>query len=616
MTAKPARLRLSDALGAGKWPRIRQEAERLLMSQPGLADFASAARIVEASDLGPEARIAVLSDSTTHAVRSCLPVVMLALGARASIYEAGFNTWQMELADSASGFSRSGATTTLLALSTRSLPEVPPFASPSDVDARARRTVDDLARFWTMASDRTGTAMLQHNFALPPEQPLGRLEMKYAWSRRRFAQRLNELLWDHDGIDIRVVDVASLAARLGEDRWLDRRWHYQGKHLFNPGLVAEYALMLRGTMAARLGRMRKVLVIDLDDTLWGDMVGEVGPRGIVFGPGTPEGEAFLDFSLYLRDLRRRGVLLAINSRNDRAVVAEAFESHPSMPLTQADFAAVHCHWDSKSAHLKAIAAELNVGLDSLVFVDNDEVNIAEARENCPEVLSVHLPPDPAIYASVLDRLALFDPEALTAEDASRAESIPVMAQLKAAEQGPADLQSFLAGLGLRGAWRPARREEFARVEQLFLKTNQFNLTKRSWTRPELEGLGEASDTVVVVFELGDRVAQYGIIAAAVAGHAGGWLGVSNLVVSCRVFSRTVEHYILNALRDLAVSRGLAGVGGEFVATNRNHYARDFLARESLMSAPADGATAAWRFASGQPALATFVTPAGEPPPSD
>lgn len=579
-----------------------------LTARPNASDFANVSRaLLKQADMDlsslPEESIAVLGDCTTQCIAAAIPLVLASLGRLCRLYEAPYDTWRMEFIDPTSGYSRFDPTLTVLALSTHRLPRPESFADTSTVEALAHSVVDEIVGLWEVARERTGTLLVHHNFALPPETPRGRLELRYAWTDRRFVRRVNELLWDKEGDGVRILDVETLASRVGEAAWLEPRWFYHSKHPFSPALIADYALGLRGTVATALGLSRKILVTDLDDTLWGGSVGDVGPAAVEIGPGTTRGEAHLDFARYLKALKERGVVLAINSRNNMETVEQAFSVQKHLPLVLQDFASVHCHWDAKSMHLRQIAQELNVGLDALVFVDDDAFQCEEVRSSCPEIVTVLLPDERANYVQALDRLHLFDVGTLTADDAVRTETYRASVAVRNAATG--NLDSFLAGLHQVGMCRLVRTSDLDRAEQLFAKTNQFNLTQARLTRAELEKLGNSSGGLVWVCELADRLTHYGVVAGIAAREVGEDLEVLNWVTSCRVFSRTFEAFILNQLCEWAAGRRLARVYGVFSRTDRNQYALEFLKRERLWEDVPEETNGMWGILSGR-RLKTFV----------
>ncbi len=596
---------LETVLGAHDAVRLKAAASRFLFRKPRADEFANAARLFEAqAPAGGSAspvKVAVLGDVTTHLIAAAAPVVLGSLGVNSACWEASFDTWRMELLDPQSAYARFAPQFALLALSSRGLTVPPAFTAKDEMENRARACVDDLCQMWQAAGRDRGTTIIQHNFALPPERPAGRLESRYEWTRRCFFRRINELLWSHEGAGVRILDVESLAAKVGEASWSDPRWYFHSKHAFSPKHTGDYALALRGTLAASLGKSHKVLVTDLDETFWGGVLGDLGPEHIEIGPGTAKGEAHLDYACYLKSLKERGVILAINSRNTPAVVERAFKQCEHLPLKLADFAAIHCHWESKSAHLRQIAAELNVGIDSLVFVDDDPMQREEVRLHCPEVCVLEFPQDVSYLVRDLDQLQLFDVTALTADDAGRTETYHAAAQLR--DAGPTDIQGFLTGLAMNGRCREAADQDLDRAEALLLKTNQFNLTQKSFTRDELRRL-TADGGLVFVAEMQDRLTKYGTVSILVGKPDNGAFNVLNWVMSCRVFSRTLEHYILNQLIEWSRQRGLQEVRGSCTSSGRNQYALAFI-HEHAETIEQDDGSHAWRIETSR-SLPSFV----------
>jgi len=597
---------LEAALGAADAALLKAAACGFVFRRPRADEFANAAkRFAKQPPVGEPLKVAVLGDVTTHLITAAMPVVFGSLGLATSCWEASFDTWRMELLDPGSAFSDLAPGIVVLVLSARHVPSPPAFASAEEVEDLAQSFVADLAGMWQAAGGGRETLIIQHNFALPVERSLGRLEPRCPWSRRRFLQRVNTLLWEHEGRGVRILDVESLAARVGEAAWSDPRWHFHSKHAFDPRHIGDYALALRGTLAASLGKSHKVLVTDLDDTLWAGTLGDLGPTAIEIGPGTAKGEAHLHYASYLKSLRERGVILAINSRNTHSVVEQAFAQIPHLPLKLEDFASIHCHWESKSSHLKQIAAELNVGMDSLVVVDDDALQREEIRLHCPEVCVAGFPDDVSYLAQEIDQLQLFDVTALTAEDAGRTASYRAAAHISASTAGPpADLPAFLSGLAMNANCRAAGEPDLERAEALLLKTNQFNLTQKSFARGELKSLTDAGG-LVLICDLQDRLTKYGIVSVLVGRPEDGHFRVLNWVMSCRVFSRTLEHYMANWLGAWCVSRGLAEIHGLLNRTPKNKYAQDFIQQHACLGFRQDDAIA-WKIDTGHPQT-TFVT---------
>ena len=265
---------------------------------------------------------------------------------------------------------------------------------------------------------------------------------------------------------------------------------------------------------------KKCLVLDLDNTLWGGVLGEEGPDGIRIAEGDPVGEAFRAFQLAIKGVQGRGLLLAACSKNNRADVEEAFRLRPEMPLGLEDFAAVRINWEPKHANIRDIAAELNIGTDSLVFVDDNPAECELVRQMLPEVTTVQLPRDPSSYAGLLLDMPELERLAIVAEDRRKTEQYREQAERDASRQAVAgDMQSYLESLGTVVTHWAATRAELTRVHQLFAKTNQFNLTTKRYKPGEVETFIASPDWHLEVVKAEDRFGDLGIIAALAARSA-------------------------------------------------------------------------------------------------
>lgn len=556
---------------------------------------------------GRVVRAAILGSYTTQPIREALAAVITAGGALPEIYEGGYGSLETETLDPDAGVFAFRPDVVLLAAgwpSVHTLPE--PGASAEAVAALVDSTLDVWRQRWATLEARTGAQLIQHTFDLPPERPLGRLEARVPWSTTRFFGALNDALRAAEGGRLALLDVAALAHEVGQRAWFDPRFWHHSKHGFAPARVLEYTRALGGLWRALEGRTRKALVLDLDNTLWGGVIGDDGLGGIKLGQGSAAGEAYVAFGRYVRRLRALGVVLAVNSKNDPAVARAALADHPESPLRPEDFAAFVCNWSPKSENLRAIAAQLNLGLDALVFADDNPAECAQVRQALPEVTVIELAGDPAGFPRLIEEQCLFTPLSLTAEDLLRAESYRARAAFtQAAEGAPADLPAFLRGLEMVAEVGPAPADDLPRLAQLFGKTNQFNLTGETFDEATLAAMRASAAHVVLSGRLTDRHANHGIVTAAVAHVSGEALVLDNWVMSCRVFNRGLEAVVLARLQALALAAGCTRVEGCVVATPKNDYARRFFAQAGL-TADAEAGVSPFQRAVTAPPLPSFI----------
>jgi FkbH-like protein len=334
-------------------------------------------------------------------------------------------------------------------------------------------------------------------------------------------------------------------------------------------------------MAAR-GLSRKCLVLDLDNTLWGGVIGDDGLEGIRLGQGSAEGEAYAAFQHYVKRLSERGIVLAVSSKNDPAIAAEAFERHPEMVLRRSDIAVFEANWGNKPAALQRIAHKLKFSLDALVFFDDNPAERDLVRRSLPEVAVPEAPDAPESFAQCLADSGWFEAVTFTGEDALRSSSYLADTHRREAEEAAGDMEAFLESLAMQLDIAPVDALSLARATQLVNKTNQFNLTTRRTTQAEMAELATDPQAIVLTARLRDRFGDSGLISLAVGRLAqspeGPVLDIETWVMSCRVLGRRVEYAMRDALVDAARRMGARRLLGHYRPTARNAMVADLLAQ--------------------------------------
>jgi FkbH-like protein len=370
-----------------------------------------------------------------------------------------------------------------------------------------------------------------------------------------------------------LVDAEALQYRVGASQWFDDRLYHLCKQPFAMEALPEVAHTLVAALQGLLGRGRKVLVLDLDNTLWGGVVGDDGLQDIVLGPETAEGEAFVAFQSYAKRLSQRGIILAVCSKNRDEVARAPFREHTGMVLKEDDISCFVANFQDKASNLRHIAKTLNLGLDSLVFADDNPVERALVRAELPEVLVVDMPEDPAYYVRALEAAKAFPMRALTREDLGRVASYRAMSAVREASAASGtDMEKFLIGLEARAHVEAVDASSVDRIVQLIAKTNQFKLNLSVFQEGEV--LGAAAD--VVALRLVDRLQDYGIVAIAVTRPQGEVLEIRNWVMSCRVFGRRLEHVMLQLLCAHAAANGCKQLSALHTPTEKNVILPDIL----------------------------------------
>lgn len=402
-----------------------------------------------------------------------------------------------------------------------------------------------------------------------------------------------------------LVDVAALAETVGLAAWAPPAPWYLARFPFAHAMAPLYADHVARVVAALRGRARKCLVLDLDNTLWGGIVGDDGVAGLRLGQGDPGGEAFVAMQRYALRLRERGVVLAVCSKNDEDRAREPFRTHPAMVLREDHIAAFVANWVDKAANLKAIAESLDLGLDALVFCDDNPAERAQVRAALPQVAVPELPDDPALYPYVLAAAGWFEAVAFSDEDRRRADAYQANASRRALQVRAGDLTTFLASLDMRLSARPFDAAGRARIAQLVNRSNQWNLTTRRYTEADVARLEADPTRYTLQLSLADCFGDNGMISVLVCRRDGATWEIETWLMSCRVLNRRVEEAALEKLVTAALAEGAERIVGAYVPSDRNTLVRDHYARLGFRPLPSEGDTTRWELKLAEVRLPTL-----------
>ncbi|TCJ31757.1 HAD family hydrolase [Parafrankia sp. BMG5.11] len=564
-----------------------------------LAAAGVARRCLPAADLPRSARVAVLGSYTTTQFAALLPVAAARAGVAVEVYEAGYDQYQREILDPGSGLYRFHPDIVVLAVhhGTVSLPARP--ADPAAADAAVDAEVERFRGLWDALATRCEARVVQHTVAIPADVALGHVAARLPTSRLAMLRRFNAALGRAAGSTVAVVDCERLAALVGAESWFDARYWHRAKQAVSLGCVPLLARHTGAVIAGLLGRGRKCLVLDLDNTLWGGVLGEDGLTGIALGAG-PVGEAFTAFQEYVLELQERGVVLAVCSKNNRADVLEAFARHPDMRLRTEDIAVLSAGWDDKPTQIRDIAETLHLGLDALVFVDDNPAERAIVRRMLPEVDVVELPEDPHGYVRALASYPYFETAAITAVDRSRTAQYQALARAAELRGDAGDLDAFLRDLDMTATVVPLDELTIPRVTQLINKTNQFNVTGRRRGEPEVRTLAADPDILTICVRLTDRFGDHGLVGVLAARVSGPVVDIDTWLLSCRVIGRSLENEMLGLLVEAARQRGARTLRGTYHPSPKNGLVADLYPRLGFERTGDDEApSTTWRLALDQ-----------------
>lgn len=519
-------------------------------------------------------RLALLSSCTVDHLLPAIRVAGLRRRLRIEIYTGSFGQYRQELLDPASALHGFCPDVIVFSLTAReAVAGVPLGATTNEANQAMARASTDVQQLWRTARETFSATVIQQSFLDVSEPLFGSYDRLVPGTPTRLIAQLNDLLTDAAAREhVLWLDITRASARDGLDAWFDAARWLQGKIEIAPQSAARYGDLVARLIAAHRGQSKKCLALDLDNTLWGGVIGDDGIEGIRLGEGSAVGEAHAGLQRYAKQLKDRGVILAVCSKNDLANAEAAFRDHPEMVLRRSDIAAFVANWNDKSENLRAIAAQLNIGLDSLVFVDDNPAERARVRESLPMVAVPELPADAAHYVRCLADAGYFEAVSFTDEDRHRAGQYAANAERAALREGSQSMEDFLRGLDMAVMLGPVGPVDQVRATQLINKTNQFNTTTRRYTTDEISGFVATPANMTFQFRLLDRFGDNGLVSVMLlrsVPEEADVFDIESWVMSCRVFGRQLEFEAMNIAVETARNRGIRVFRADYIPTKKN-----------------------------------------------
>lgn len=525
-------------------------------------------------------RLAVLSNSTIDMIAPALVATAARHGIALEVIQPSYDQVAQEALTPDSKVNSSKPDAVLFALDYRALPLKLSLADTQTSSTTVQGAIGYLQALRTGIKANSNTVCIFQSFAPPAETLFGSLDRALAGTLRNLIDRINRELAEFvPGSGDVLLDVAGLAETVGLSDWHDPQLWNMAKFAFSDQLIPLYADYVARTLAAIRGKSRKALILDLDNTLWGGVIGDDGLEGIKIAQGDARGEAHLAVQRLALDLRQRGIVLAVCSKNTDEVAREPFEKHPEMLLKLDQIAVFQANWKDKASNIQAIAEELSLGLDAMVFLDDNPVERGLVRQLLPQVAVPELPEDPAYYARTLAAAGYFESVAFAAEDLKRAGFYQDNAKRATLQKQVGGVDAYLASLDMTITFQPFDATGRARIVQLINKSNQYNLTTRRYTDPEVTAAENDPEVFTLQVRLADIFGDNGMISVVICrpGEAGVW-EIDTWLMSCRVLGRKVEHMVLREMLEHARAAGLHKLAGTYRPTDRNklvvdHYAK-------------------------------------------
>ena len=542
-------------------------------------------------------KLAILGSSTLAHLHAGIRVGALRRGIWVETCENAYAQYLQELSDTSSPLHKFAPTTVLFAFDTAHVTAgVDAAQTSTDAEAILTDAWERIRSCWRQARDVFRCPVIQQTL-LPNAIPLlGSNEHELPGSAVRLIERLNCRLREaavEEGVHLLALDAR--AAQDGRSAWYDAGLWHRSKQEVSPVAAPVYGDLVGRLLAALQGRSCKCLILDLDNTLWGGVIGDDGLDGIVLGQGSPLGEAYLGLQRYARDLSKRGVILAVCSKNDEANALEPFDKHPEMVLRRGDISAFVANWSDKAANIREIAEILNIGLDSMVFLDDNPSERMLVRRELPAVSVPEIGEEPSRFAQILADAGYFEVVNITEEDRERTSLYQSNAAREASRKSATDLPGYLRSLDMQLHWSRFDCVGLQRIVQLINKTNQFNLTTRRYSEEDVLSVMANNRAFGLQLRLIDRFGDNGIISIVIGKMNGGDdLLIDTWLMSCRVLGRQVEPTTLNLVAAQAQALGAGRLVGEYRPTKKNGMVREHYARLGFtpLEAAEDGSSRA------------------------
>lgn len=513
-------------------------------------------------------RLGILGGHTTDLFLQALPAVAMRHGLYVDIVSSDYDNIVQEVLDKNSNFNKHKYDAVLLSIDYRNL-----FFEKDD---RLDRSAELIKTIKEAVSKNLNCPIIFQNISCPPIQLHGSYDKLNKHSLRKQIEDFNSFLYNfiQNNGDY-LFDVSTLSEIIGTQNWFDFKYWALAKVPFSPNFIPIYLEFLSRILRAIKGLSKKCLVLDLDNTIWGGVIGDDGLDGIKLGQGDSISEAFLEFQKIITKLKESGVILAVCSKNNEDIARLPFKKHKDMIIKEKDISAFYANWDDKALNIQKIAKDLNIGLDSIVFFDDNPVEREFIRRNLPEVSVPELPnEDPALYSQTLLHAGYFETVLLSLEDKNRSGLYENNSKRLELKNKIESIDDYLKELDMTIEIDNFNNSSLTRVTQLINKTNQFNLTTKRYTFQQIKDLSINKNFLTIQARVTDRFGDNGIIAILIVELKNNSFNIDTWLMSCRVLSRKIEHVLFDELITYAKKKKIKTIEGAYIKTEKNLLVKD------------------------------------------
>ena len=522
-------------------------------------------------------KIFVASGSTTDEIIKILEIFLLNAGIKPIFLQGDFGLFYEDLAFKNNALEEFKPDVIYVHTSFKNLKFSPKLSSSTlEVEQSFKNELERFEDIWAFINNRYKCIIIQNNFDLPPHRSLGNLDSHHPKGKINYINKLNikfaEYANSHENFFIN--DINFLSSLYGIENWFSSKEWYRSKH--HPSLrhVPDLSYNISNIVAAAYGKTKKALVLDLDNTLWGGVIGDDGVAKIKIGNDAPVSEAYLDFQKYIKELHSRGVMLSIASKNDLKNALDGL-NHPESEFKEKDFLSIKANWSDKAQNIQEISKELNILKDSLVFVDDNPAERELVKKYLPEVNVLKISSDVTEYIDILDRSGFFEVTTVSSDDMKRNSSLEANKERVKFEKKAINYEEYLTSLDMKSNIKESNGEELERITQLINKTNQFNLTTHRYTSSEVLKFIKSKDSCVIYGNLEDRFGENGITSVIVSNFLPKEIEIHIWVMSCRVFKREMEFAMFDKLVEIAKKKKKQTIKGIYIPSSKNKMVAEF-----------------------------------------
>ena len=522
------------------------------------------------SDL-KKCKIAILGDCSTQHLATALKGYGYKEGYNLDIFDSDYNQIDSQIMDDESELYKHAPDAVLIYMSTEKLYEKFCETSLENRENFADITIERINQYWNGINSKIKTNLLQFNFIEVDDRAFGNYgnntPASFIYQLRKLNYGLMELASTVKNAFL--IDLSTIQNQYGRQTVHDDKLYYIAKMPLSTNILPEVAKQILDVIKSLNGKFKKCVILDLDNTLWGGVIGDDGLKSIQIGE-LGLGHAFSEFQMWLKELKNRGIILAICSKNNEDIAKEPFEKHPEMVLRLDDISMFVANWEDKASNIKYIQETLNIGMDSMVFIDDNPFERNLVKSMIPDITVPDLPEDPALYLSYLKSLNLFETTSYSENDKDRTKQYQAQAQRTTMQSSFENFDDYLKSLEMKATVHSFDEFEFPRISQLTQRSNQFNLRTVRYTEAEIEQIAKDDKYLTLSFSLKDKFGDYGLISVVIMEKQNeNTLFLNTWLMSCRVLKRGMEEFIINSIIKTAKENGFSKVVGEYIKTPKN-----------------------------------------------